>query len=65
MPFGTLAIGHANGNIDLSDWMGSTSEPPSSQGWVVRQVRVVALFQTTSVTHQTACRLCQALILQK
>ncbi|KAF6766256.1 U3 small nucleolar RNA-associated protein 4 [Ephemerocybe angulata] len=37
LQFGTLAIGHANGNIDLSEWMGSDREPPSSQAWVVRQ----------------------------
>jgi hypothetical protein len=43
LQFGNLAIGHANGNIDLSEWMSSDHEPPSSQGWVVRQVRALRL----------------------
>lgn len=33
--FGTLAIGHANGNIDLCEWTGDTQ---SAQAWVVRKV---------------------------
>ncbi|KAF8898365.1 quinon protein alcohol dehydrogenase-like superfamily [Infundibulicybe gibba] len=31
---GTLAIGHANGNIDLCEWSGSEHEYQSSQAWV-------------------------------
>ncbi|KAG9223033.1 hypothetical protein PLEOSDRAFT_1074877 [Pleurotus ostreatus PC15] len=33
--FGTLAVGHANGNIDLCEW--SPRQLQSSQAWVTRQ----------------------------
>ncbi|KAF8922314.1 WD40-repeat-containing domain protein [Mucidula mucida] len=33
--FGTLAIGHANGNIDLCSWTGSQNALQSPQAWVV------------------------------
>lgn len=36
--FGTLAVGHANGNIDLCEWTGAANEIQSSQAWVVRKV---------------------------
>ena len=36
--FGTLAIGHANGNIDLCEWSGDEKELQSTQAWVVRKV---------------------------
>ncbi|GLB36397.1 putative WD40 repeat-like protein [Lyophyllum shimeji] len=35
--FGTLAIGHANGNIDLCEWAGGEREYRSSQAWVIRK----------------------------
>ena len=47
LQYGILAIGHANGNIDISEWMGSEHEPPNSQAWVVRQVRDVLFGSNT------------------
>lgn len=38
--FGTLAIGRANGNIELCEWTGSDREPQAPQAWVVRKVRL-------------------------
>ncbi|KAG6832228.1 hypothetical protein H0H92_004193 [Tricholoma furcatifolium] len=35
--FGTLAVGHANGNIDLFEWAGSERDNQSSQAWVIRK----------------------------
>ncbi|KAF8078360.1 WD40-repeat-containing domain protein [Lyophyllum atratum] len=35
--FGTLAVGHANGNIDLCEWAGEEREYQSSQAWVIRK----------------------------
>ena len=37
--FGTLAIGRANGNIELCEWTGSERSPQAPQAWVVRKVR--------------------------
>ncbi|KAJ7102153.1 WD40-repeat-containing domain protein [Mycena belliarum] len=34
--FGTLAVGHANGNIDLCEWTGAEGDLQSSQAWVIR-----------------------------
>ena len=39
--FGLLAIGHANGNIDICEWMGAERQPQCSQAWVVRKVRAI------------------------
>ena len=36
--FGTLVVGHANGNIDLLEWTGDPSEPQASQAWQHRKV---------------------------
>ncbi|KXN83554.1 U3 small nucleolar RNA-associated protein 4 [Leucoagaricus sp. SymC.cos] len=36
--YGTLAVGHANGNVDLCDWSGSEQSVQCSQAWVVRKV---------------------------
>lgn len=36
--FGLLAVGHANGNIDLCEWMGSERDVQCPQAWVVRKV---------------------------
>ncbi|KIY69643.1 WD40 repeat-like protein [Cylindrobasidium torrendii FP15055 ss-10] len=33
--FGTLAVGHANGNIDICEWTGAQNSTQSSQAWVV------------------------------
>lgn len=38
LKYGTLAVGHANGNIDLSEWMGGEHDVQSSQAWVIRKV---------------------------
>lgn len=38
LKFGTLAVGHANGNIDLCEWTGGERELQSSQAWVARKV---------------------------
>ncbi|KAJ7431800.1 quinon protein alcohol dehydrogenase-like superfamily [Mycena galericulata] len=34
--FGALAVGHANGNIDLCEWTGAEGDLQSSQAWVLR-----------------------------
>jgi U3 small nucleolar RNA-associated protein 4 len=36
--YGTLAVGHANGNIDLCEWSGSEQSVQCPQAWVVRKV---------------------------
>lgn len=36
--FGTLAVGHANGNIDLCEWMGTEHDVQCSQAWVTQKV---------------------------
>ncbi|CAA7264711.1 unnamed protein product [Cyclocybe aegerita] len=38
MKFGLLAVGHANGNIDICEWMGGEREQQCSQAWVVRKI---------------------------
>ncbi|XP_006454787.1 hypothetical protein AGABI2DRAFT_198370 [Agaricus bisporus var. bisporus H97] len=35
--YGTLAVGHANGNVDLCEWVGSERSVQCSQAWVVRK----------------------------
>ncbi|PPQ90453.1 hypothetical protein CVT25_014971 [Psilocybe cyanescens] len=35
--FGLLAVGHANGNIDICEWQGAEREAQCSQAWVVRK----------------------------
>ncbi|RDB28866.1 U3 small nucleolar RNA-associated protein 4 [Hypsizygus marmoreus] len=37
LKFGTLAVGHANGNIDLCDWAGGERDLQSSQAWVLQK----------------------------
>ena len=39
--FGTLAIGRANGNIELCEWTGGDRQTQAPQAWVVRKVSVV------------------------
>ncbi|CAK5279981.1 unnamed protein product [Mycena citricolor] len=34
--FGTLAVGHANGNIDLYEWTGAQGSSQSAQAWALR-----------------------------
>jgi len=36
--YGTLAVGHANGNIDLCEWSGFEQSLQCRQAWVVRKV---------------------------
>ncbi|KAF9243813.1 WD40 repeat-like protein [Melanogaster broomeanus] len=35
--FGTLIVGHANGNIDLLEWTGEAGEPQAPQAWHIRK----------------------------
>lgn len=35
--FGTLAVGHANGNIDLCEWMGTEHDVQCPQAWVTQK----------------------------
>ena len=35
---GTLAVGRANGNIELCEWTGTEQELQAPQAWVVRKV---------------------------
>ena len=37
--FGPLIVGHANGNIEIYEWTGSTEKIEAPQAWVVRKVR--------------------------
>ncbi|KAJ3508306.1 hypothetical protein NLJ89_g5832 [Agrocybe chaxingu] len=36
--FGLLAVGHANGNTDICEWMGRERDQQCSQAWVVRKI---------------------------
>ncbi|KAK7064410.1 WD-repeats-region domain-containing protein [Favolaschia claudopus] len=38
--FGTLAVGRANGNIDLYDWTGAEGDLQSAQAWALRTTLV-------------------------
>ena len=40
--FGTLVVGHANGNIDLLEWTGALGELQASQAWHHRKVGLPA-----------------------
>jgi U3 small nucleolar RNA-associated protein 4 len=44
--FGTLGVGHANGNIDLLEWTGEEGEIQASQAWQVRKVSTLPLYLT-------------------
>ena len=39
LKYSTLAVGHANGNIDLCEWTGTQPNLPAPQAWIVRKVR--------------------------
>jgi U3 small nucleolar RNA-associated protein 4 len=41
--FGPLIVGHANGNIEIYEWTGSTDTVEAPQAWAVRKVRVQSL----------------------
>lgn len=62
--FGALAVGHANGNIDLCEWAGGERENQSSQAWVVRKVRDPVLCVILELSSRRY-RLCRGLILLK
>jgi U3 small nucleolar RNA-associated protein 4 len=36
--FGVLAVGHANGNIDICEWMGGKGDVQCPQAWVLSKV---------------------------
>ena len=38
LPYGALAVGHANGNIEICEWSGSEQSLQCPQAWVVRKV---------------------------
>ncbi|KAJ7169661.1 WD40-repeat-containing domain protein [Mycena filopes] len=38
--FGTLAVGRANGNVDLCEWTGAEGDLQSSQAWAIRTTLV-------------------------
>lgn len=46
--FAPLIVGHANGNIEIYEWTGSTETVEAPQAWVVRKVRVQS-FSSCSV----------------
>lgn len=39
--FGSLVVGHANGNIDILEWTGEADEQQASQAWQLRKVRLL------------------------
>jgi U3 small nucleolar RNA-associated protein 4 len=41
--FGTLAVGRANGNIEIYEWTGGPGENQAPQAWAVRKVRPCSL----------------------
>jgi U3 small nucleolar RNA-associated protein 4 len=45
--YGTLAVGRANGNIELCEWTGKDGEKEARQAWVVRKVSFVTLLCET------------------
>jgi len=47
--FGPLIVGHANGNVEIYEWTGSTEAVEAPQAWVVRKVRVRS-FSLWSIT---------------
>lgn len=40
--YGTLAVGRANGNIELCEWTGTGSQIEAPQAWVCRKVRTIS-----------------------
>ena len=61
--FGTLAVGHANGNIDLCEWTGDERDHQSPQAWVIRKVRQTGHDRRQRL--EKASRFCQVPIPQK
>lgn len=41
--FGTLAVGRANGNIELREWAGTSTDDCAPQAWVWRKVSLLAV----------------------
>lgn len=46
--FGLLAVGHANGNIDICEWAGGAGAVQCSQAWVVRKACKLSGFSLLS-----------------
>lgn len=42
--FGTLGVGHANGNIDLLEWTAEEGEIQAPQAWQVRKVSTLRCY---------------------
>lgn len=51
--FGTLAVGHANGNIDLCEWTGAEGDIQSSQAWAIRTVIFASMLHVRVVLKVT------------
>jgi U3 small nucleolar RNA-associated protein 4 len=58
--FGPLLVGHANGNIEIYEWTGSTETVEAPQAWVVRKVRVQVFTQWNVALNQYPTRHSQA-----
>lgn len=41
LKFGILAVGRANGNIEVCEWTGPDNKYQAPQAWVVRKVRLL------------------------
>jgi hypothetical protein len=61
LEYGTLAVGHANGNIDLYEWTGSRPQQPAPQAWVVCKVcaSVVPFISTLNASRSDITRTSQ------
>jgi hypothetical protein len=56
LKFGTLAVGHANGNIDLCEWVGHESDSQCTQAWVVRKVGSTHTHQQVKAYYHSSRR---------
>lgn len=52
--FGPLAVGRANGNIELCEWTGSNPRSQAPQAWVVRKVRY-EVWKTCTRSYLHSC----------
>ena len=49
--FGILAVGRANGNVELLEWTGTNGQAPAPQAWVAKKVcRPCLLVENSSYT---------------
>lgn len=44
LSFGVLAVGRANGNIELCEWTGLEYEQQAPQAWVAKKVSALSVF---------------------